>query len=50
LPWQHTWGSGRFSGVAVDAEYVVDAIQRQLGRVGAPPSRRPAVNELALGT
>jgi putative flavoprotein involved in K+ transport len=50
LPWQHTWGSGRFSGVAVDAEYVADAVQRQLGRAGGPPSRRPAVNELALGT
>lgn len=23
LPWQHTWGSGRFSGVARDAEYLV---------------------------
>ncbi|MHC6226161.1 MSMEG_0569 family flavin-dependent oxidoreductase [Pseudomonas sp. X10] len=23
LPWLHTWGSGRFSGVARDAEYVV---------------------------
>lgn len=26
LPWLHTWGSGRFSGVARDAEFVVDAI------------------------
>jgi putative flavoprotein involved in K+ transport len=26
LPWQHTWGSGRFSGVAADAEHVVDRI------------------------
>jgi putative flavoprotein involved in K+ transport len=26
LPWLHTWGSGRFSGIARDAEYVVDAI------------------------
>jgi putative flavoprotein involved in K+ transport len=26
LPWLHTWGSGRFSGVARDAEYIVDAI------------------------
>ena len=24
LPWLHTWGSGRFSGVARDAEYVVE--------------------------
>ncbi|HEY4184567.1 MAG TPA: MSMEG_0569 family flavin-dependent oxidoreductase [Polyangia bacterium] len=48
LPWQHTWGSGRFSGVAVDAEYVADGIQRRLGEKAAP--RRQALNELALGT
>jgi len=27
LPWLHTWGSGRFSGVARDAEYVVQRIR-----------------------
>ncbi len=26
LPWLHTWGSGRFSGIARDAEHVVEAI------------------------
>ncbi|OJH33520.1 MSMEG_0569 family flavin-dependent oxidoreductase [Cystobacter ferrugineus] len=26
LPWLYTWGSGRFSGVARDAEYLVDRI------------------------
>jgi len=26
LPWQHTWGSGRFSGVAADAAYLADRI------------------------
>jgi putative flavoprotein involved in K+ transport len=26
LPWQHTWGSGRFSGVADDAEYLLRRI------------------------
>ncbi|MEB0041150.1 MULTISPECIES: MSMEG_0569 family flavin-dependent oxidoreductase [unclassified Pseudomonas] len=26
LPWLYTWGSGRFSGVARDAEYVVEHI------------------------
>lgn len=26
LPWLHTWGSGRFSGVARDAEFVVQNI------------------------
>jgi putative flavoprotein involved in K+ transport len=27
LPWQHTWGSGRFGGVGADAGFVVDRIQ-----------------------
>ncbi|WP_414440939.1 MSMEG_0569 family flavin-dependent oxidoreductase [Burkholderia sp. 22PA0106] len=27
LPWLHTWGSGRFSGVARDAEYLVERIR-----------------------
>ncbi len=26
LPWQHTWGSGRFSGVAEDAAYLTERI------------------------
>jgi len=26
LPWLYTWGSGRFSGVAQDARYLVDRI------------------------
>lgn len=26
LPWQHTWGSGRFSGVAADAEHLANRI------------------------
>ncbi|HEY2024164.1 MSMEG_0569 family flavin-dependent oxidoreductase [Paraburkholderia sp.] len=30
LPWLHTWGSGRFSGVARDAAYVVEAIRASL--------------------
>jgi len=48
LPWQHTWGSGRFSGVAADAEYVADGIERRLDDKATP--RRPTLNELALGT
>jgi putative flavoprotein involved in K+ transport len=28
LPWQHTWGSGRFSGVAADAEHLLGEILR----------------------
>jgi putative flavoprotein involved in K+ transport len=27
LPWLHTWGSARFSGVAQDAEYLADRIE-----------------------
>ena len=26
LPWLHTWGSGRFSGIARDAQYLADQI------------------------
>jgi len=26
LPWQHTWGSGRFSGIARDAEHLAERI------------------------
>ncbi len=26
LPWLHTWGSGRFSGIARDAQYLAEAI------------------------
>jgi putative flavoprotein involved in K+ transport len=29
LPWLHTWGSGRFSGVARDAEFIVHAIHEK---------------------
>jgi putative flavoprotein involved in K+ transport len=27
LPWLHTWGSARFSGVGRDAHYIVGKIQ-----------------------
>jgi putative flavoprotein involved in K+ transport len=30
LPWLHTWGSGRFSGVARDAAHIASAIERSL--------------------
>ena len=48
LPWLHTWGSGRFSGVATDAEYLADRIEERLGAAAAPSP--PALNELALGS
>lgn len=34
LPWLHTWGSGRFSGVARDALYLAEQIDARLARVG----------------
>lgn len=34
LPWQHTWGSGRFAGVARDAEYLAN--QMTLGASVSP--------------
>ena len=44
LPWLHTWGSGRFSGVARDAEFLAEAIeQRKTGlRGGAMEASSPA--------
>lgn len=48
LPWLYTWGSGRFSGIARDANYLADCVAlknrvlpRQFGR---------NVNEVALGS
>ncbi|WP_404980166.1 MULTISPECIES: MSMEG_0569 family flavin-dependent oxidoreductase [unclassified Caballeronia] len=38
LPWLHTWGSGRFSGVARDAQYIVDVICTE--RASRDESRR----------
>jgi putative flavoprotein involved in K+ transport len=32
LPWLHTWGSGRFSGIARDAGFLADRIGQQLSR------------------
>jgi putative flavoprotein involved in K+ transport len=48
LPWQYTWGSGRFSGVATDAAYLADRIASRQGKV--LPPRAAALNELALGS
>ena len=35
LPWLHTWGSGRFAGIARDAEFLADRITA-LSAAGAP--------------
>ena len=39
LPWLHTWGSGRFSGVARDAAYIADAISQRLEAAGLTHER-----------
>jgi putative flavoprotein involved in K+ transport len=36
LPWLHTWGSGRFSGVARDAQFVATHIAQRLAGAEAP--------------
>jgi putative flavoprotein involved in K+ transport len=54
LPWLHTWGSGRFSGVAADAEHLA----RHIGSAGhvprrltvAPPGHHYFVHPELLGT
>lgn len=48
LPWLHTWGSGRFSGVARDAAFIADYIaqderRRQSADCEAAPSGELAV-------
>ncbi len=48
LPWLHTWGSGRFSGVAADADYLADRIEERVGASTLSPT--PALNEAALGS
>jgi putative flavoprotein involved in K+ transport len=45
LPWLHTWGSGRFSGVARDALHLADTIAERLR--DAESSARPALQAAA---
>jgi putative flavoprotein involved in K+ transport len=51
LPWQHTWGSGRFVGVAADAQYLLRAIMAHRTRseiswlAGTPDSTFPGRDE-----
>jgi putative flavoprotein involved in K+ transport len=49
LPWLWTWGSGRFSGVGRDAEFLADRIRSQRGLTGTGP-RGDVCNVLALGS
>jgi putative flavoprotein involved in K+ transport len=41
LPWLYTWGSGRFCGVARDAEYIADHIEGRGRRTHFDESRQP---------
>jgi putative flavoprotein involved in K+ transport len=45
LPWLHTWGSGRFSGVARDAQYLAEKIE---ARAGAQAPANQALAEAML--
>ncbi|MFZ2870933.1 MSMEG_0569 family flavin-dependent oxidoreductase [Zavarzinia sp.] len=42
LPWLHTWGSGRFSGIARDAAFVVESLIEGRGESVSPEARRSA--------
>jgi putative flavoprotein involved in K+ transport len=48
LPWLYTWGSGRFSGVARDAEHLAEHIKVRAGL--APADRQAALNDAAIGS
>ena len=37
LPWLHTWGSGRFCGVAADADHLAAQILEKIGRLDQSP-------------
>ncbi len=47
LPWLYTWGSGRFSGVARDAQHIVERIA---SRLHSTPRATASLNALALGS
>jgi putative flavoprotein involved in K+ transport len=49
LPWLYTWGSGRFSGVTRDAEYLAEHINARRNLLGAN-RRNAGVNEAAIGS
>jgi len=42
LPWLHTWGSGRFSGIARDAQFVAEQIELQVASSGTAAARQAA--------
>src|ERR1700726_4175430 len=48
LPWLHTWGSGRFLGIARDAEYIVSCIVGPASRSGAGTGARTRLDGTAV--
>jgi putative flavoprotein involved in K+ transport len=48
LPWLYTWGSGRFSGIARDAQYLADYIAAR--KKVSQDSAWSVVNEFLLGS
>jgi putative flavoprotein involved in K+ transport len=48
LPWLYTWGSGRFSGIARDAQFLADCIE--VRHIAEPQKMARSLNELALGS
>lgn len=48
LPWLYTWGSGRFSGIARDANYLADYIVAR--KKGSYSSAWDVMNEFLLGS
>jgi putative flavoprotein involved in K+ transport len=42
LPWLHTWGSGRFSGVARDADYLAEQIDALRKAAATAPAQLAA--------
>jgi putative flavoprotein involved in K+ transport len=48
LPWLHTWGSGRFHGIARDAEYIIGSIVGSESRADAGTKRRTPLDGTAV--
>lgn len=49
LPWLYTWGSGRFSGIARDAEYLAEHIRSHMSQTSIE-SGSSMVNAAAIGS
>lgn len=51
LPWLHTWGSGRFAGIEVDAAHIAQRVTAAHAPPGgaADPNRSPSMVEVLSG-